>query len=388
MANGATHSMAYVAESTFGTIPASPVFKPLRIKGTGLTLTKDTLQSEELRSDRQVSDLRHGAYEVKGDMSCELSFDSFDDMLQASMCGTWTPQVTSTATTMSATATTFTRASGSFATDGFANNDVIVTSGFATAGNNGRFRITNVAALALTVTALEGQTMAIEAGNGDETLVTLKATLKTGLTRRSYTFERLFGDLASGKKYSRFTGVELGGFDLSVATKSMAEIKFSLLGAGLTLDTAIASGATYSANTTTSPCDTFSGTVTEGGSGIAIATEISLKLDNKLESRHILGNRASLQHGIGRSNISGEMTVFFENTTLLEKFVNETSSALIFTLIDPAGNMLTFNIPKIKYTGGGPPEVSKEGQIVLKLPFQALLDSTTNTNCIITRTPA
>jgi hypothetical protein len=387
MANGSQHSMAYVAEATFGTTPATPIFKPIRHKGTTLALNKDTFQSEELRSDRQITDMRHGAYDVKGDISVEFSYDSFDDMLEAAMCGTWVPTTTSTATTISSTATTLTRASGSFVTDGWAVNDVVVLANLSGA-LDGRYRVTAVAALTLTVTPLSGQTMAIVAGGGDETLVSLRGTLKAGTTRRSFTFERIFGDLASGKKYHRFTGVGIGGFDLTVTPKAIAEMKLMVAGSGSVLDTAIVSGATYTTATTTSPFDAFTGTITEGGSGIAVVTEVQLKLDNKLEARLVVGSNKSLEHSIGRSNITGSMTLYFENSTQLEKFVNETESSLAFTLLDAAGNSYSFSIARLKYTGGGTPEVSSEGPVTIQMPFQALLDSATSSNIVITRIPA
>lgn len=54
---------------------------------------------------------------------------------------------------------------------------------------------------------------------------------------------------------------------------------------------------------------------------------------------------------------------------------------------DGAGNNLKVILPRIKYNGGQP-DVQGEGPITLSMPFQALLDSTTNTNIIIERTPA
>ena len=81
MANGSRHSMRYVAEATYGTTPATPAFKPIRHTSTTLGLSKESLQSEEIRDDRQIADFRHGAYQVGGDMNIELSFASFDDLL-------------------------------------------------------------------------------------------------------------------------------------------------------------------------------------------------------------------------------------------------------------------------------------------------------------------
>ena len=89
MANGSRHSMRIVAESAYGTTPANPVFDIIRHTGTTLGLSKESLQSEELRDDRQISDFRHGAYQVGGDINVELSYGSFDKLLEAVLGGTW-----------------------------------------------------------------------------------------------------------------------------------------------------------------------------------------------------------------------------------------------------------------------------------------------------------
>lgn len=89
-ASGSRHSMALVAESTAGSTPATPSFTPIRQTGTTLALTKETLQSNELRADRQITDVRHGNSQVGGDISTELSYGgAFDTMLEAVLCGSW-----------------------------------------------------------------------------------------------------------------------------------------------------------------------------------------------------------------------------------------------------------------------------------------------------------
>lgn len=89
-ASGSRHSMALVAETVAGTTPATPAFTPIRQTGTTLALTKETLQSNELRQDRQIVDMRHGNKQVGGDISTELSYGgAFDTMLEAVLCGTW-----------------------------------------------------------------------------------------------------------------------------------------------------------------------------------------------------------------------------------------------------------------------------------------------------------
>lgn len=312
MANGSRHSMRYVAETVYGQTPATPAFKMIRHTGTTLGLSKESLQSEELRDDRQISDFRHGAYQVGGDINIELSYGSFDDLLEAVMLGTW---------------------------------------------------------------EADSPSVGID-------------RLKAGVTRRSFTVERFFGDIASvDKPYHRFTGVELNTLSLAINANAMITGSFGVLGQNMSTGTAIIAGATYAAATTTSPLDSFTGTLQEAGTPIAVITEISLSLENALEARFVVGSKQSIRPSIGRSNVTGQVTAYFENSALLDKFINETESSIVFELPDGAGNKYTFTLPRIKYTGGQP-DVDGEGPITLAMPFQALLDPTTGTNLMIDREAA
>jgi hypothetical protein len=78
---------------------------------------------------------------------------------------------------VNATARTFTRASGSFLTDGFVVGDSISTSGFSNAGNNTTKIIESVSATVITVTS--GTGLVNETGGGNERIKCIK-TLDTG----------------------------------------------------------------------------------------------------------------------------------------------------------------------------------------------------------------
>lgn len=312
MADGSRHSMRFVLESTYGVTPATPVFDIVRHTGTTLGLSKEALQSEEIRDDRQIADFRHGARQVGGDISIELSYGSFDKILEALLGGTWATDTPALGTDQ----------------------------------------------------------------------------LKAGTTRRSFTVERYFGDiLTADKPFHRFTGVEFNTLQLQINANAMITGTIGVVGKDMTTDTVIVTGATYNPATTTSPLDSFTGTLNENGTPIAVITEIQLNLDNGLDPRFVVGSKTTLRPSIGRSNVSGQITAYFENSLLLEKFINETESDIEFNLPDGAGNNLKFILPRIKYNGGQP-DVQGEGPITLSMPFQALLDSTTNTNIIIERTPA
>lgn len=310
IASGSRHEMNYIVESTFGTTPATPAFTPIRHTGSTLGLNKDSFQSAELRSDRQIADFRHGNKQVSGDINFELSYGSLDDLLQAVLCGTW-------------------------ATD---------TPGLGT----------------------------------DQ--------LKAGTTRRSFTIERDFSDLTT--RYYRYTGCSFNTLSLSVAPNAIVTGTLGIVGQGQdTPASVIITGATYGAETTVSPFDSFSGSINEGGSAIAVVTAIDFTLDNGLEPLYVVGSDETLEPSIGRSNVTGTVTAYFEDATLVNKFINETESSLDFTLVDLAGNTYFFDFPRIKYSSGQP-DVSDEGPVTITFDFQALLDATENTNFLINRTDA
>lgn len=92
-ATGGFAGVNYVEESTFGVTPSTPTMIALRQTGTSLVLSKDSFASEELRSDRKISDLRHGTQQVGGDLNFELSYGEFDTLMEAALFNTWSTNV-------------------------------------------------------------------------------------------------------------------------------------------------------------------------------------------------------------------------------------------------------------------------------------------------------
>ena len=146
--------------------------------------------------------------------------------------------------------------------------------------------------------------------------------------------------------------------------------------------TAIA-GATYDPASTTSPFDSFSGQINEGGASIATVTELSLTLENGLSPLFVVGSDTAECVSIARSNLTGSITTFFDSVALYEKFLNETESNLEFTLSDGT-NAYTFSLPRVKYNSGQP-DVSGEGEVTVSMGFQALFNATEESQIVIMR---
>lgn len=99
-ASGSRHEIRYVPEVTMGTTPAGPTMKRLRNTGSTLNLTKEALTSAEIRADRQITDQRHGARRIGGDVNFELSYGAFDEFLAGVMFGEWNANVLKAGTTL------------------------------------------------------------------------------------------------------------------------------------------------------------------------------------------------------------------------------------------------------------------------------------------------
>ena len=301
-AAGSYHGLRYIVESEFGTTPATPTMIELRHTSCGIALSKDGFQSEEIRSDRQISDFRHGVKRIQGDIGIEFSYGEFDTILEAALFGEWSSDV-----------------------------------------------------------------------------------LTNGVTAKSFTFERAFTDI---DQYGVFTGCMVNNMSLSIPANAMVTGSFGIIGKGgsysaTTLDASPTESQTHA------PFDSFSGSLKSGdkgsgGTDIATITSIDLSIENGLEPAFVIGSDTTPQITPGRCNITGAVSAYFEDLTMLNRFINETESMLELQL-GSTSNYYTILIPRIKYTGGDNP-ANGEGPLMLNMPFQALAHTTDKT-IKITRVP-
>ena len=97
--SGASHSVRYVKETTAGTTPTTPKLKEILHTGCSLELSRDTLTSNSLRSDRQIPFIRTGTDKVSGGIDFELCGGMYDDFIEAALAGTWAANVLKAGTT-------------------------------------------------------------------------------------------------------------------------------------------------------------------------------------------------------------------------------------------------------------------------------------------------
>lgn len=209
--------------------------------------------------------------------------------------------------------------------------------------------------------------------------------LKCGSTYRSFTAERIFADL-TGKPYLWHYGTEANKLVLNMKADAMVDATWSFTSTNFQTGAAAMNGSTYAAQPTTKPFDSFTGSLLEGGNPIATLQDLTIEIDNGLEMRPVVGSYVSLRPSKLLLQVTGTSTMYFENATLLDKYINGTESSISVTLLDPAANSLVIAMPRVKYVGDGHPDVKGPGPVTLALKFHALLDDSSATTISFTRT--
>jgi hypothetical protein len=89
LASAIDTQIAIVPEGVWGVTPDNPAFSKIRVTGESLTAGLGTVESQELRPDRNVSDVALVSANASGSLNFELSYGTFDELIAASLFGAW-----------------------------------------------------------------------------------------------------------------------------------------------------------------------------------------------------------------------------------------------------------------------------------------------------------
>lgn len=206
--------------------------------------------------------------------------------------------------------------------------------------------------------------------------------LKVGDTLKYFTLEHRFPGIS---EYHPYTGCLMNGFSFSASPSGLVTGSFEVIGLGGMTPASSTVATTSTATAGNEPFDGFTGTITEGGSSVDISSfELTLSNNGVIQHRLMqdIGNHAN----VGMIDVTGSITAFFESEALLNKYLNETESALTIEFEGVNGGDLQFDISALKYSDESKTETN-EGLLV-QLPFSAQYDVSDASSLVITRTPA
>ena len=207
--------------------------------------------------------------------------------------------------------------------------------------------------------------------------------LKVGTTPKFFSVEDYAADIDQARL---FTGLSVSTMGISLAPNQMVSTTFGMVGKDMTIG---AVEKTQDAASGAAPFDAYSGDISIGNVGgaspVAIVTSLDFTLTNSFAPTFVIGDASAPSLEYGRAEVEGTLTAYFEDASLINRFINETETEIEVSVDDPTGaNSYTFTFPRVKINSA---DVGVDGPTsrMISMSFVALYDVTEGTNLKITR---
>lgn len=359
IAKGVSKKVAYKKEAVgqWGVLPGATGAKYIRRVTANFNLTKETYESNEIRTDYQVADMRHGVRSAEGSLNGELSPGSYGDFIASVVARDWTAGVSiasvsaDIATGVGTKVYTLTRATGSFVTDGLKVGMVVRLTGATNLANNGNnLLVIAVTALVATVRVLSETLLVAETGAtlaiaqvGKQTYAPL-----TGHTDDSYTFEEFYSDIGQSEVY---TGLKVGSAAFQLPSTGLVTCDFSFMGKNLEQTGTSQYFTSPTAANTEGIFAAVSGAVVVNGVPVAVITSADFTIDRGLEAANVVGSNFAADVFTGRIRVSGNMSTYFQDATFRDYFDDEAQISVIIALStgsEKDADVVAFTLPRVK----------------------------------------
>jgi hypothetical protein len=378
------HTRLATRETTYGT-PISSAGRVIRRTGGNFAVTTTAGASKEVRTDLQSTQTYRTNQASTYTIEDEWVYGVHNYELEDHFLNTWSPLLSSSVTTSSATAisaassdNSFNRATGDFTVDGVVVGAPIKTGGFTNAGNNGVFRVVSVTALKIIVAG----TLITEAA-GTNSLVVARY-LRQGTTDMFVTFEEYYSDLAT-PQYIVYPGMVNDMWEWKFSHPGEITTKFDYKGRppipAATTGSNNGTITAYAANPVMNSSDSWKVAI-EGGTPITVwVKDFTITCKNNKREIGSAGTLGAKLQGKSTFDVAGQVVLYNDANGLLiaNKHFAFTDSAWEFQCIDALGNTQHFYIPKLNYTAGAPLSGPKDQDVMITLPFTAKQDPVTGT---------
>lgn len=371
-------SVRYIEEITPGTTPANPALQELRITGESLDYELTNTQSQEIRSDRQISDLITTGAQVSGSVNFEASYGSFEPLFNAALMAE--PRIAYVP--VADAAITWTLSTKKFA---FTNTAPAVLKGQLIKVNsdnnalNGVYIAESSDATGFVVSSrFDGATLPAN-GTGTGKVIVARTT-RNGTTRRAFTFQKAFTDIDDVYNYR---GVEMSKLDLNVAQGAILTGAFEVMGRSsengeIAGQTVLPQSQTPVLNAVNNIENIRIGD-TVYSSGVQSAT---FSIDNALRAQAQIGSLALAGIGAGTANVTMTMVLYLSGPEIYNLYTNSTYTSFGFSVSDALGNSAYFNFPRIKLSKATVNAGAINQDVVLNVESQAIASTGADSHTI------
>ena len=376
-ASGIAKRVTYKKETTFGTLAGATGGQVIRRVSSDFNLSKETYQSEEIRTDYQIADFRHGVRSVEGNISGELSCGTYSDFMASAVSRNFTaitPSALGSTTIANVAATyTVTRTTGSYLTDGLRVGNVIRLTGFNANNKDKNLLVITLTATVATVIVLNGTALTPETvASGGTYAATGKTTYapSIGHTDDSYTIEQFYSDISQSEVT---TGNKVNTMGLALPATGLVTADFGFMGQDLKQTGAVSYFTNPTAQGATGIFAAVNGALIANGAVIALVTGLNININRNMTSEAVVGSSIKPEIYEGRISVDGDFSTLFQDRTFSDYFNNETEVSLVCAVTEnntATANFMTFTLPRIKLST----DTKDDGEkgIVSQNSFQAL----------------
>lgn len=358
----ASRKVSIAKQSGLGTLASASAGIALNFRpSTNMGLSKESFNSDSIRTDQQRANPRHGLRRGQASIDQELQMAGHKELMAAALRGSWASSITTGALTtigINSSTRTISRASGSFITDGFCVGDIVRASGFAATANNGKnFRLATVTALSMTYHAdtwLSGITT--ESAGASVTITVPGKKLQTpssSHTKDYFTLDDWHPDVSN---QTTIKDAVVNTMALDIAPGAHAQVSFGLIGTDATPTGSAQYFTTIAAAPTGSLLAGPNGLLRYNGADSAVVQQVQINLDSGADVRAVIGANKSPDVFRESITITGSMSALFDNaaTGPLVTFDAETEAPLYIYLFadSTAGSeFVIIKLPSVKIMG-------------------------------------
>jgi hypothetical protein len=384
-------------------VATSPIFAhELRVVSSTMNLQKETYQSNEIRTDQQVADFRHGAKQATGTISCEISPKAQQFLLQDVVRRDYTAaftSITSIAIASVAVASdgvaTITGTSTTFLSSIKVGMVLAFTAGFSTGANlNNRFVVISVSSdTVFTCKSITGTPLEVKGTSTSGVTIAgiggITYAPATGHTNFYYALEKLYVDSTTHSEL--YFDVRPTNAQVKVPSNGMATVDFPLIGLSMETGTSqqISNAATTSAFAANGIESGANGVIVVGGVVLGTITSIDFDINgNGTAADGVVGSVDRPDVFRGKIGVTGTFTAHFDTVgalALQNAFLNESTITIIVALAaenSTTTDFISFTMPKVKL--GGADADFGEGGLKRTFPFTALKNETTGSGLEVT----
>jgi len=369
-----------IEEATWGTTPSGPNMKNLNFTSESLKSNINTVTSETIRSDRNVSDITQVGGGAGGDIGFEVRYGDIDDLIAGAMNEAWTT------TLVSVSHSAFVSGARLFVGNGSAGNAVVSgqmlrLANSSLTANNGDYRVTGVSVTGASAVidladASSGAAASFTSDIFAATTTFKGKNIRNGVTKSSFTIEKEFADVST---FAQYTGMRVTNMGLNFVSQSMLTGTFGFTGKTQAATSTTVASATTAAST--NDALNASGNVAriwEGGQAVTgvVFQSVGVELNNNPREQTKVGSDQLAGVGLGRAEVTGSFSAYYENNALLDKFVAGTATNLRFQVTDADGNSYIIDIPKVRLTDQTVTATGANNDIMQDVTWGAMVDDT------------